>query len=370
MNVTASCKSALTNRLAAARACTCTCLVFLAAGLAPGSARAQPGACPVADPAIAVHPIEPREVLAAGADAALCEPSAALVAPWDPDLVLVADNERHKQLYALRGEGEGVWVAGALDMPGGNRPRDLEALVPLEGAVMLIGSHGARRGCRADPKRARLRIVDAGTGGRLAERAFHDGADRLSDAGTGVRACLDLLFDGAVPAHAPAFCEALVAGAAGGDPCRAVNVEGAFADPSSRVWLGLRAPLVGGRAALLRLAAGPRLALRFDRVVLLDLDGRGVRELALASDGARVWGIAGPEIDHPVPFRLFSVEIAALEAGDEPPVRLDPRCLPTSSEGLAVRGVSALVLVDGAEDDDEARCASPAGHYTLALPAP
>lgn len=79
-------------------------------------------------------------------DAALCEPSAALRAPWDAHTVLVADNEAHKQLYLFQVGTTAMRFAGALTMPGKGkqRPRDIEALAAVGQSLLVVGSHSRR----------------------------------------------------------------------------------------------------------------------------------------------------------------------------------------------------------------------------------
>jgi len=77
----------------------------------------------------------------------------------------------------------------------------------------------------------------------------------------------------------------------------AFNVEGALAVPQERaepeVWLGLRSPLVSveGKAWAILLKLKNLNQYQFEQVVLLDLEGRGIRELT--KDGNSIWGIAG-----------------------------------------------------------------------------
>lgn len=81
--------------------------------------------------------------------AAMCEPSAALVAPWDPAIVLVGDNEVKEQLYAFEVTADGLQLVKALDIPkdNGGRPRDIEALAASDGSVLIVGSHSRNSRC-------------------------------------------------------------------------------------------------------------------------------------------------------------------------------------------------------------------------------
>ena len=87
----------------------------------------------------------------------LCEASAALVAPWDEDLVLVADNEIYDQLFGFTLEDTGLEPAGVLSMPRKDRPRDIEALAKVGTSVLVVGSHSRSNACRVRSKRLRLR---------------------------------------------------------------------------------------------------------------------------------------------------------------------------------------------------------------------
>jgi competence protein ComEC len=75
----------------------------------------------------------------------LCEASAALAAPWDEDLVLVADNERDEQLYAFEIDDGELAAEEVLQMPARERPNDVEALARLGQEVVVVGSHSRNR---------------------------------------------------------------------------------------------------------------------------------------------------------------------------------------------------------------------------------
>ena len=90
------------------------------------------------------------------------------------------------------------------------------------------------------------------------------------------------------------------------------NAEGSVAIPGKNgtdVWIGLRAPLLPKHpdqpehknlAMLLHMK--DLTAYEFDKVTLLDMDGRGIRELSYAEDS--VWVIAGPAEDKKEAFQL------------------------------------------------------------------
>jgi len=118
-------------------------------------------------------------------------------------------------------------------------------------------------------------------------------------------------------------------------------------------------------AVLLRLI--PALdAFRFDAVAWADLEGLGIRELALA--GETLWGIAGPGRDGP-PFRLWRIPAAALRPGAllAPLIGTDP--LPEHAEGIVFDAGGAIVVVDGDRGSKKARtCLEPGRQARVALP--
>lgn len=294
----------------------------------------------------------------------LCEASAALAAPWDPGLALVADNEIDEQLFAFSRNGERLVFRRALALPKEGRPHDTEALAAVGSQLLVVGSHGPSRSGEPKPKRARLALyAPDGAGGVLRLVRALDDAARLDAARRNVAACLAGLFVSPAPRQAEAVCRALVAGAP--------QVEGAttFAGPGGatpRVWLGLRTPLVEGRAVLLRLA--PELEeLRFDAIALADLDGRGVRELAISGD--MLAGIAGHPADGGPPPRIWLSPAAELRDG----ATLAPRwgeTLPQGAEGLLPIPGGAIVVTDvNRAGGGASACAGPARQLFVSWPS-
>lgn len=328
-------------------------------------------------PAAATCTVGPGKVLGR---APLCEASAALAAPWDSSTVLVADNEVHGRLFAFSGvDGEGrLTEPRSMKIEAGDHGpvKDIEALAHHGDRLLLVGSHSRNKRCCPKKKRRRLQVV-ALEGGRLkVVRSLKMGDGKWAKRVDSAAACARKLFSETMAKDAlvDKVCAALVAaerrarcGCQGTacPGCDTLNIEGAVT-VTGRVWLGLRAPLVQGKAVLLRLAPlGERL--RFDAAALLDLGGQGIRELAPGDD--RVWVIAGPPLDSPACFELSSFEADKLRHGASltPHARRWP--LPTSSEGLVVRGAKALVLVDGAEGDGD-DCDQPSRQYLVDLSSP
>lgn len=294
-------------------------------------------------------------------DYPLCEPSAALQGPCLSEqghCLIVADNEQSDRLFTYpiregrlaprsqteRSFGDGVEID------------DIEAVVRLpDGALMIFGSHSRNKRCEARKKRRRFMLSRVAGDGTLegtpikskrltCQHLFgdtqHDHALRraVCTAIAGAEAKADLiekmLEDGDISRDmAEKRCNAT----------ESFNAEGAVAVPEEsahRVWVGLRAPLVSAvpghpdkKAAAILMQMKDAAAYRFDAVALLDLGGRGVRELA--SDDNWVWGIAGPAPDAGDPFKLWRFPIEQLK----PEAVITPamiQSLPTSSEGLAV----------------------------------
>jgi hypothetical protein len=299
----------------------------------------------------------------------LCEASAALLVKCpstDRTCLLVGDNEVRDRLFLfeLQDGGSAIRVQSrkeislkALPPPRGEGAfalSDIESLAGLpSGEVIIYGSHSRNKRC--EPKKER----------RIFAHAFL-GVDAMRVGTIGpVRSkkpSCKQLFDGAEGPLTGAVCRAIEHSEASADQAQGneqtcsddppLNVEGAVAVPGvdgeARVWIGLRAPLVDGKAVLLR-QVKDRRSFAFDAVALIDLKENGVRELTFAA--GKVWGIAGPRAHSGRPHFLWSFDASALKDGAliAPAVAGD---LPTSAEGLAISGQNAIVLMDGAQGDN------------------
>lgn len=319
----------------------------------------------------------------------LCEASAArfVACPKDPaagtgdqPCLLVADNEISDRLFLYRRRADGTFGserAIPLVLEDGStqgaQVGDIEALEVADGIVWAVGSHGRRKwsGERhpGDAKQCgvvanRLAIFRGawqpdtpmgqirGTRIKTRKKQWHE----LLGPACESRAFRLAAGDAKGRALAAAACRVFDLhqrqATQDRDACEsAFQIEGAALLPSSdggrRLWLGVRSPPVQGKAVLLRLEQGERLA--FDGIALLDLGAeRGVRELEYA-DG-RLWIIAGPAGDSQgtgfdlVATRAGSIESGAIVAAMEPIARL-----PARSEALAVsaNGETILVVTDG-----------------------
>jgi hypothetical protein len=282
----------------------------------------------------------------------------------------VGDNEERQTLFRYRLTASGPAIASReplsfthllVGLAEEDREiSDIEALAALPGSrVVAVGSHSRNKSCK--PRKKRRRMLGMILEG---DRVSHDPVWGLRKAKR--HTCKRLFGDGfeALGGVRRKACAAIEAAETAADDAqereseracqdaRSFNVEGAVAVPATgaeaRIWLGLRTPLVGPHAVLLR-RADPASEPAFDAGALLDLEGWGVRELSAARDW--IWVIAGPPGDdgHAV-FELWRFPQAALGAGE----LIEPEFvapLPNGSEGLAIVGPSAVVLVDG----DEAR---------------
>lgn len=305
----------------------------------------------------------------------LCEASAATRDPSSAGHVLVADNEHSGALFAFELGAGGLESMHSLALPGGEGLRDIEALATSGERVLVVASHSRNKECEPKDKRWQLRWLRRGPANELREESAIDSARLRARIGVSTASCLAALFGPAEPAGARVLCEALSQGerAPKAAHCDAMNIEGAAALPDTerankpdRIWLGLRNPLVGGRAVLLRMTSdtGP---LRFDAVAFIDLAGRGIRELTFRDH--MLWGIAGPSADLVEPFTLFGVRASALVPGARLPVPARQRPLPPLSEGLVIDGARAIVVTDGEVGEPNRRsCERPSSQQTVVLP--
>ena len=252
---------------------------------------------------------------ASGVLSGVCEASSLL---WDDkqQRFIVADNETESTLFVFNPDFS-PWTTVTFD----GEVDDIEALAQPAAGLWVVGSQSATK--HAERKEDREKVV--------------------------------LLGGGAPPwtpdLHSCVACEA----ARGKAPNEGgLNVEGALVR-QGQLWLGLRAPLVEGKAPLLKMNLDGR---RIAELHALGLGGLGVRELLPWKDGFLV--VAGPTDDRAVDHELwwFSAPNAVGR-------RLDVR-LPPSTEGLAVNAAGDAVWVtDG--DGKHGDCAVPSRWGVVSL---
>jgi hypothetical protein len=248
----------------------------------------------------------------------LCEASAIVGAPeggwW------VGDNETSDQLYAFGGDFSPrppVRLEDRLD--------DVEALAETPGGVIAVGSQSRNKKGEVKPRRRRAAVV-----GR-------------PSVALELRGC------------APCLAAMEAAPGAGG-----LDVEGA-AWWGGRIWLGLRAPLVAGKALLVALGEDLVAAPVPSAPVEVDLGGDGIRDLLPWQGGLLV--LSGPDVDVARPHRLWW-----LATPGALPVAL-PVKLPPSAEGMARLTDSSLIVVTDGDGKPGDPCGAPATWGIVRVPA-
>ncbi len=243
-------------------------------------------------------------ILAQGKLTGFCEASA--VIPWEGGY-LVADNEEKDRLYSFDASMKPREHAFKPKY----KVRDVEALVELASKkVVLIGSHSTDSKGHHEEKRNLVQV---------------EGSDPRSLDLSGCAICMK--------ARTTAPKE-------GG-----LSIEGA-ALWGGALWLGLRSPLDGKKAMLLRMSgdlAGSD-PIKVEEIVRVDLGGHGVRDLALR-DG-QLFVLAGPADKKEVPHALYRL----LDAKGS--IELVASGLPERSEGItqATTANEWLVVTDGDGD--------------------
>lgn len=340
----------------------------------------RPAPVPVPEAPVVAQPAPPAPTAKTGVAEPfgaypLCEPSAAI--DLDDGSTLVADNEGRPADSRDREDARPtLWVVpnGGVPVPVSREEvgQDSESLVRLGDELWVMGSLSRNKSCEVRGKRWEVHVAkpSAFTAAGLARietsRVLERKTPEIEKIEGSEADCRALLFGG-LPESA-AVCAAIVAGAAGpaGQPCDALNVEGAAAI-DGRVWVGLRSPVVEGSAILARVAAGHD-AIAFDAIRRLDLGGLGVRELVVRGD--RLYGIAGTELDASAgeTSKLFSVPLAGLASGELPVEILDPS-LPPSAESFRLGEGEVTYFIDGSTGDAVGRCAQPAQRIVRPTPS-
>ncbi|MBY0275477.1 DUF3616 domain-containing protein [Candidatus Binatia bacterium] len=296
----------------------------------------------------------------------VCEPSAALAVPCSggsgATCAWVGDNEQSASLFQYTIDDAGrLAPAEPFEISLGEaKVGDVEALASGAGGVVVMGSHSRKNSCASDSERVAVALLE----GDPVHASQIAGASGFDDrTGACESRWLVLADDASQAARALRrdFCAAVAAAerdARAGDPSSCagatLNIEGAVSVPDAsgkdRLWIGLRAPLVQGLAVLLRaMPAKPgSKRLGFDGIALVDLRGKGVRELTRSA--GFVWGIAGSAADGNDDSLLFRIKAERLESGNViGETQLVASTLPPTAEGLIVQPEEhrAIVLLDG-----------------------
>jgi hypothetical protein len=323
----------------------------------------------------------------------VCEASAAIEVPCVDDpkasCIWVGDNEQEDKVFEYTADAHGkLTPTKHFEIKLGNAEvGDIEALVQDEKGLLVIGSHSRKSDCTKDTKHDRVAVARVLRDPLHAEpvASGQGWEDRLTGCDSTWVKLEDTQQGSLTGLLRRDFCAAIAAAekaadAVAGDKSQCagdvMNVEGAVAVPDAsskpRIWLGLRAPLVGNRAVLLRVAplGATKQRLTFDDIATIDLSGQGIRELTI-SEGW-IWGIAGCVPDCSEPSHLWRVKVDALKSGAAITgvEFVQGGELPPSAEGLLIQSAAkrAIVLVDGDKGEVKGHCATAAQQLTVTLP--
>jgi hypothetical protein len=305
----------------------------------------------------------------------------------------VGDDEVGSQLFLSEMEPDGApRVASRVPVELGDvlapkkRISDVEAFARLpDGEVVVYGSHSRDKGCKA--KAGRRRYVGLRLGGNAGTPEALPGSVALVRSGKKLR-WEDVL--GAAPdgvrGRLAEVVRASERAADAGDCADAWNIEGAMATPgapgapnareaanapSESIWLGLRRPLLGEDAVLVRHDVRAD-ALRITEARTVATGGAGIRALAYdrdlraddrnlrADDDSWIYGVSAPPrgaADDA--YRLWRFPAAALtRPGSAEAIAIESVApVARHSEGVAIatgsRGRVAVVVQDGKRGANE-----------------
>lgn len=328
----------------------------------------------------------------------LCEASAALLVAC-PDrkgeCLWVADNEQGKELYLFPVKDQkldsGKQSNFDLHLRGTEEISDIEALAGVSGdQILAFASHSRDSKCEVEKIRhqfgkmslskAKTEVVDTLLNKNVTSENLVDN----NDMNASMKAACDMIDSADAKAtqidddRKKSKLPKEEAKEAAKKSCNAVNpynAEGAVAIHDSKgktdIWIGLRAPLLPAHPSqpakknlAILLHMKDLTAYTFDRVAFLDLGGRGVRDLS--SDATSIYVIAGPPEDRKEPFELRRFPKSVLDKTDVINTELI-QTLPSSSEGLAISGKTAYVIIDGDKGKDGQECKVSAGYKIVSL---
>lgn len=324
----------------------------------------------------------------------LCEASAALLVACpdgNGECLLVGDNEQGKELYLFPVKDQkldsGKQSAFDLHLKDGAEISDIEALVGVSGdQILAFASHSRDSKCEIDNMRhqygkvslskANTAVVDT----LLNKNVTCENLVDKKNLNASMKAACDTidaadtkatLIDNDRKASTLTKAAAKEAAKKSCNEVSAYNAEGAVVIGND-VWIGLRAPLLPAHPSqsekknlAILLHMKDLTAYTFDRVAFLDLGGRGVRDLS--SDATNIYVIAGPSEDRAEPFELRHFPKSALDKTDVINTELI-QTLPSSSEGLAISGKTAFIVIDGDKGKNGQKCNEPAGYKIVSLP--
>ena len=266
----------------------------------------------------------------------MCDASAG-IAVGEHHFVVANDEDNILRLYRSDRSGAPVQtydMSALLRIPGEKlREADIEGAAHIGRRIYWIASHGTNKKARARPERRQLFATDiVGNGDEVT----------LTLAGTPYTGLL-----GAIANHAP-FEKYRLHEAAQISPEDAggLNIEGLAATPEGHLLIGLRSPVVNGKALLLTLknpnevlaiddgkAAKAAKAPVFGPAIELPLGGLGVRSIDYADKLHGYLIVAGPQDSEGV-FKLYKWS---------PETDAVPTALATSlGKGLRPEGLFAL----------------------------
>lgn len=301
----------------------------------------------------------------------VCEPSAVVKitdAETGENYLLVGDNEEKSNLFLYPVSNKGLDSTNQTQLALEEEISDIEAIAKLDNnQVLILGSHSRNSKCGIKNKRRRFLQAQL-SGNQLkpmgklvkypqkdvkleSQILFKDVDLNNNQILSAVSRAIDETETKANQAMMLTTKEEQK------DACQeinAFNAEGSVA-VSSRVWVGLRSPLVSKEskdyAVLLRMASLDNY--QFDGAALVDLEGRGIRELTF--DNNWIWGIAGGPKDGEDNFILWKVSANTLKPNQilKPTIVRD---LPISSEGLTIIKGTAYILIDGDTGNTENQC--------------
>ncbi len=244
----------------------------------------------------------------------LCEGSAMVADPAQPDTVLIADNEREDRLFRFTLDGvplAGMEGVGLGEVLLGTPVEDIEALASDATNVWVVGSQS--RSKSGEERSERQRIVQV--------HGEQSSVWTIDWKG----------------------CE--VCSAEGFEASR--NVEGATVW-GAHLWLGLRAPLVEGRALLVQLTPTTSNVLSVTASYAIDLGGLGIVDLAVRPGGDDVLYILGGASVGKAPGAVFELQ------GPQSTPQRRTTSVPEDAEGLVVLASGgARLITDGAAGKDD-----------------